>query len=389
MPDRELEQRAVYGDQQRLNELIFQRRYSRRQFLGASALGAASLVLAACAPKGSTSPSAPAASADLGDTLNLATWFNYHDPADIQAFTDKTGVAVNLTSYGSTEEMEAKLRAGNSGIDVVVPSNYAIEGWVSDQLIEPIDYAKLPTFTRADWNDRFMNQAFDPGNKYSLPKNWGTTGIAYLSDVSDEISTWSQFFDLAGTKYQGKAMIVDHQISSIGSAAVGLGYSLNANDPNDLAAIEQMLTALKPKLYAITSDVQPAMRNGDAWLSIAWSGDGLQLNCDTPTTTYAIADDGGELWIDSYTVAADAPHRDAAYAFVDFILSPEIAAKETEFCLYPHANNKATALLSDEIKNNPIIYPAAAKLTKLEYASSESYNSPARAEMWARVKASA
>jgi spermidine/putrescine transport system substrate-binding protein len=401
MPHREPERRTAYEDQQRLNRLILERRFSRRQFLSASALGTASMLLAACAPTGSASPSVASstatpgaatsgATADLGDTLNLATWFNYHDPAVIQSFTDLTGVAVNLTSYGSTEEMEAKLRAGNSGIDVVVPSNYAIEGWVSDQLIEALDYSKLPTFNRADWNDRFLDQAFDPGNMHSLPKNWGTTGIASLSDhVSDDILTWSQFFDLAGTTYQGKAIIVDHQISTIGSAAVGLGYSLNANDPAELAAIERMLTDLKPKLFAITSDVQPALRNADAWLSIAWSGDGLQLNRDNPTTTYVIADDGGELWIDSYTIASDAPHRDAAYAFVDFILSPENAARETEFCLYPHANNKATALLPDEIKNNPIIYPAPSKLTKLEYASSESYNSPARAEMWARVKASA
>jgi len=395
-------QRPVYEDPDELQRLLIERRLSRRQFLGGTALGAVSLALAACAPTGAASPSAaapapsagatpaPAPSANLGDTLNLATWPGYHDPADLEAFTDLTKVAVNMQVYGSTEEMEAKIRAGNSGIDVVVPSNYAIEGWVADGLIEQLDYKKLPGFVRADWNDRFMDQSFDPGNKFSIPKNWGTTGIAYRSSkISEDISTWKQFFELAGTKYAGKAVIVDHQISSIGSAAVALGYSLNVEAANELADVEKMLTALKPKLYAITSDVQPALRNLDSWMTIAWTGDGLQVGRDNPDSKYVVAADGGELWIDSYTVAADSPHKDAAYAFLDFILSPEMAAKETTFCLYPHANNKATALLAAEIRDNPIIYPSPDRLTKLEYASSATYNSAARAEMWARIKASA
>lgn len=403
----EPERRPESQDDRAIERMLFERRLSRRKFLSATAFGTASVVLAACAPTGAGSPSAPAssspigsaspaattgpvASVNLGDTLNLATWPGYHDPADLQAFTDLTKVAVNMQVYGSTEEMEAKLRAGNSGIDVVVPSNYAIEGWVKDSLIEPLEYNKIPGFTRADWNNRFMDQAFDPGNKYSIPKNWGTTGIAYRSSkITEDITTWKQFFDLAGTKYAGKAVIVDHQISSIGSAAVALGYSLNADKPDELAAIEKMLTALKPKLYAITSDVQPALRNLDSWMSIAWTGDGLQVGRDNPDGRYVVAADGGELWIDSYTVAADSPHKDAAYAFLDFILAPAMAAKETLFCLYPHANDKATALLPADIRDNQVIYPTPDRLTKLEYASSGTYNSPARAEMWARIKSSA
>ena len=189
-----------------------------------------------------------------------------------------TGVAINVGVYGSTEEMEAKIRAGNSGIDVVVPSNYAIEGWVANSLIEPLDYSKLPDFVVGDWNARFMNQAFDQGNKYSIPKNWGTTGIAYRSSkVTEDVTSWSQFFEVAGTTYEGKTLIVDHQISSFGSAAVAMGYSLNTIDATEMAAVEAMLIALKPKLFAISSDVQPPLRALDTWLSIAWTGDGVRL----------------------------------------------------------------------------------------------------------------
>lgn len=398
--DRETPRRLTIEE---INRLAIERRLSRRDFLAMAGLAAVGAGLAACAPSTGSTPSpgassapggasaAPsaAASASLGDSLSLATWPNYHNPEVIADFEKATGVKVSVAVFGSTEEMEAKIRAGSSGIDVVVPSNYAIEGWVKDHLIEPIDYARIPGFVRADWNARFMDQAFDPGNKNSIPKNWGTTGIAYRSvKVSDEIKSWKQFFDLAGTKYAGRAVIVDHQISGMGSAAVGMGFSLNTIDPGELQQIEKMLSDLKPKLFAITSDVQPPLRALDSWLSIAWTGDGVQVSRDNADARYVVAEDGGELWIDSYTVAADAPHRDAAYAFLDFILTPANAARETEFCLFPHANDKATALLPKEISGSQIIYPSPDRLTKLEYAVGATYNSPLRAETWARIKAS-
>jgi spermidine/putrescine transport system substrate-binding protein len=389
-------------DQAEVTRLAIERRMSRRRFLVGSGAGLGALALAACAPPAS-SPAASAAApsaggsaapapttADLGTELTLATWPNYHDQATLDAFTANTGVAINVAVYGSTEEMEAKIRAGNSGIDVVVPSNYAIEGWVRDNLIEPLDYAKLPNFNRDDWNDLFMDQAFDPGNAVSIPKNWGTTGIAFWStEVTPDVTTWKQFFEEAGTKYAGKTLIVDHQISSFGSAAVALGYSLNTIDPTEMAAVEAMLIALKPKLFAISSDVQPPLRAQDTWLSVAWTGDGVQVGRDNADVKYLVATDGGELWIDSYTIAADAPHREAAYAFLDYILQPEQAAAETEFCLFPHANDAATALVSEEVTGNPVIYPAPESLTALEYAVNATYNSPERAETWARIKASA
>ncbi len=397
-------------DPEAITRLAIERRLSRRQFLAASGAAAGAAALAGCAPPtGSTASSAPAvesgapssaASAPAqsaagsapaaSGTMTLATWPNYHNPDAIAAFEQASGVKVNLTVYGSTEEMETKIRAGNSGIDVAVPSNYAVEGWVADKLIQAIDYTKLPNFHREDWNARFMDQAFDKGNTHTIPKNWGTTGIAYRSEkVTQDVTSWKQFFEIAGTTYQGKSVIVDHQISSIGSAAVGMGYSLNTIDPGELGKIEAMLSALKPKLYAITSDVQPPLRNEDSWLSIAWTGDGVQVARDKADARYVVAEDGGELWIDSYSIASDAPNAAAAYAFLDYILQPENAALETTFCLFPHANDKATALLDPAIRNNEIIYPKPERLTKLEYAVNATYNSPLRAETWARIKASA
>jgi spermidine/putrescine transport system substrate-binding protein len=360
----------------------------RRRFLIVSG---SSVGMALLAGAGTVRAQSPATTqVPLGDTLNLATWPNYHSQETLDAFQAQTGVAVNLTVYGSTEEMEAKLRAGNSGIDLVVPSNYAIQGWTADGLIEPLDYSKLPGVDLSAWNPLFVDQDFDPDNTYTIPKNWGTTGIAYRTDKMDPPPTsWKEFFQMASGSASGKTVVVDHQISGLGSAAVSMGYSFNTIDPTELAAVEAMLVALKPQLYAITSDVQPPLRNYDSWQTIAWTGDGVQVVRDNPdTAAYVVASDGGELWVDSWSIAADAPHRDAAYAFLDFVLQPENSAKDTEAILFPHANPAVLPLLTPDVANNPVIYPPADLLDKLTFATSEVYNSPLRAETWARIKSS-
>lgn len=354
----------------------------------------AMLTLAACAPEASDDTDGSDTTADaggegeLGDTLNIATWPNYHDPDTIAAFTEETGVNVNINVFGSTEEMEALLRAGNSGLDIVVPTHYAVPAWIEDGLIEELDYAKMGNPDLGDWNPLFVDADFDPGNTYSIPKNWGTTGIIYAPEAGDPVVSWSDFFDRAADDLAGRTLIVDHQISTIGSAAVAMGYDLNTTDEAELAEIEAMLVELKPSLWAISSDVQPPLRNGDTWASMAWTGDGVQVVRDNPDYVYVIPEDGGELWVDNWTVAADAPHREAAYAFLEFILRPEKSAADTEFILFPHANPAVLDLLSEEVAGNAVIYPDQEAIGRMTLSSAEAYNSQARAEMWARVKAS-
>jgi spermidine/putrescine transport system substrate-binding protein len=365
---------------------ILEHRLDRRRFLATSGATLGALAMGASRVTRAQSPAA-----DLGDTLNLATWPNYHSPETLQAFTDQTGVAINMTVYGSTEEMEAKIRAGNSGIDVVVPSQYAIEAWTSDGLLEPLDYSQLPGVDLSTWDPLFVNQAFDPGNAHTIPKNWGTTGIAFWTDeVNPAPASWADFFRMAGEdSYSGRFQIVDHQISSMGSAAVGMGYSLNTVDETELNAVADMLIALKPDLFAISSDVQPPLRNHDSLATIAWTGDGVTVVRDNPDAAqYIVASDGGELWVDSWSIAADAPHKAAAYAYLDFILQPQNSAIDTEFILFPHANPAVKALLTPDVSGNPVIYPPADLLAKLTFATSEAYNSQLRQDTWARIKAS-
>lgn len=341
---------------------------------------------AACAPPDSDKKSDSSGSGKLGTALTLATWPNYDDPALLKRFTDETGVKVNVQVFGSTEEMEALLRAGNSGIDVAVPSQYAIPGWISGGLLQPLDYDSIDV-DLSSWNKAVVDQEFDPGNKYTIPKHWGTTGMIYSSDLDKEPSSWQEFFEIAPT-LDRRATIVDHQISSIGSAGVGLGLDFNVRDKQGLKQVEDYLKSIKSKLFGITSDIQPGLRNGDSYLSIAWTGDGVQVMRDNPDFKYVIGRDGGEIWSDNWSVAKDAPHGEAAWAFLKFIHEPKHAAQNIDFTLYAHADPAVNELVDPKVRNNPVVYPDEQTIAPLSFATAETYNSPLRAETWARIKSS-
>lgn len=391
---------------------------SRRQFMQVTGLTTAAAVLAACAPTGSAStapassapasaapassaPSAaptidpnadwtPPAGVDLGTELYLTTWPNYHDPKTIQQFTDLTGVKVNLTIFGSNEEMLAKLQAGGTGWDVLVPTNYTFETYGKLQLLEPLDLTKIPRFDASRYEQRFQEPGIYPagsGTRLGVNKNWGTTGYVINTEfVTKPMTSWKDYWDLLRADYTGKATIHDYQLTGIGNALKYYGYSFNSVDTAELAKAEELLIDAKQHFFAITSDYQPPMRNKDAWIAMAWTGDGAQLNRDIPTIQYVIGSEGGELWSDFFAVVSGAPHREAAFAFVDFMSTPKVAAKDAEFHGYPVVDSAATELLPASFTGNPIIYPDEKLLTPLEFGAAVTLTDPNRAELWARFK---
>jgi len=414
-------------DQQEFQKhyLAFQKgKISRRRFMEATGLATAAAVIAACAPASSSSSApttapataapataAPASDApateaaatmdpyadwtppqgvDLGKELYLTTWPNYHDPQTIQTFTDLTGVKVNLTIFGSNEEMLAKLQAGGTGWDVLVPTNYTFETYGELKLLEPLDLAKLPRFDASRYEARFLEPAHYPAGSPDLlgvSKNWGTTGyVINTKNVTKPMTSWKDYFDLTQGEYSGKTTIHDYQLTGIGNALKYFGYSFNSIDTAELAKAEEILIATKSHFFAITSDYQPPLRNGDAWIAMAWTGDAAQLNRDLPEIQYVIGSEGGELWSDFFSVVAGAPHREAAYAFLDYMSTPKVAAKDAEFHGYPIVDEVATGLLPASFTGNPIIYPDDALLSPLEFGAAVTLTDPNRAELWARFK---
>jgi spermidine/putrescine transport system substrate-binding protein len=356
---------------------------SRRHFLGVTGLGLATAVMSSAVP-GLRPRKAHAA---LSGTLNFTTWPNYFSQENLDNFTKQTGVTINVNVFGSNEEMLAKLQAGSTGWDVFVPTNYTISTYKQLDLIEPLDLKLMPNYDAAAQDPRFLGPGNIDGVTYAVPKDWGTTGFIVNTKSTDQKpASWKEFFDLTQGPLSGKVTVHDYQLTTIGSAAKALGFGFNTVDPKELEAVEKLLIAAKPHLFGITSDYQPAMRNGDAAMAMCWTNDAAQLNRDLPEMMYVLGKDGGEIWVDHYAVVKGAPNRDAAYAFIDYILTPEINAKEILAHGTPTTDARCLKLLPQELLSNPILYPAAEALSALEYGAAETLTSPARAELMARFK---
>ena len=263
--------------------------------------------------------------------MTLATWPNYHDPANFEAFTAATGAAVQVNVFGSNEEMLAKLQAGGTGWDVFVPTNYTISTYQKLGIIEPLDLAMLPNFDAAANEARFTDEGTIDGKVYAVPKDWGTTGyIVNTAKVTTPMTSWKEFWDMTQDELSGRVMVHDYQLTTIGNALKYFGYSFNSIDPNELAKAEELLLKVKPHLFAITSDYQPACATATPGCRVCWTGDATQLHRDMPEMQYVLGKEGGEIWSDFYAVPKDAPNRKGGYALINFLLDPAVNAKEVQ-----------------------------------------------------------
>ena len=353
---------------------------SRRNFLKVTGIGATMAALGL--------RSAPALAQELSGTVTLATWPNYQNQANIDAFTANTGVNVNMAIFGSNEEMMAKMQAGDSGFDIVVPSNYAISPYAKAKFIEPLDLSLLPNYDPSVVDPRFVEQATIDGNTYAVHKNWGTSGFVVNTDtVKTPFTSWKDYFDGIRGEYSGYGIALDHPLDTVGFALKYFGYSFNSIEDSKLKQAEELLLDLKPHLFAISSDFQPMIRSGDASIAMCWSFDAKQLSRDMSTIQYVIASEGGEIWSDFYTIINGGQNRPAAYALVNHMLEPTVNAKEFDVHGSAISDSRVLALLPPEVTTDPILYPAKELLTPLEFGTAEAMTNPHRTEIMARFKA--
>jgi spermidine/putrescine transport system substrate-binding protein len=357
---------------------------SRRHFLGTTGLGMATAVLAAAMP--GLKPRR-AFAGDIGDKVGLCTWPSYHDENNFKAFKEAAGADVEVTTFGSNEEMMAKLQAGATGWDVIVPTNYTIRDYVSQKLFQPLDLAQLPAHDASAHDVRFTGEGSVDGTVYAVPKDWGTTGYVVNTDqVKDDLTTWKQFWEATMTSQSGKVMVHDYQLTTIGNALKYYGYSFNSIDAKELGEAEKLLLEAKPHLFGINSDYKPNLLAGDATMSICWTGDAVQLRRENPAFKYIIGKEGGEIWTDFYAIPADAPNPKGGYALINYLITPEVNAKEVQFHGYPSTDSRTNALLPKELLSDPILYPAQDLLTNLEFGATGLITNEARAELFARFK---
>jgi spermidine/putrescine-binding protein len=283
------------------------------------------LLLAACAP------AAP--------ELNLYAWSEYVPQELLDNFTAKTGIKVNYDTYSSNEEMLAKLQAGASGYDLVIPTDYTVDVMIKQGLIEPIDLTKIPNFGNID--PQFADQYYDPGNKYSVPYMWGTTALAYESTkVPFEPKSWADLWDPA---FENQLVVLDDSREVPGMALMVLGYDKNSVSPQELEEAKQKLIALKPNIKLFDSDVpESALLTGEASAGLVYNGNAAIGHSENENIMYICPVEGCTLWIDNFVTPKGAPHKDAAMAFIDFALDPVQSVIIT--ANFPYSNPNAAAL---------------------------------------------
>jgi spermidine/putrescine-binding protein len=304
--------------------------------------------------------------AKLAKELNLFNWSEYIPQSVLDDFAKEYGVKVNYDAYGSNEEMMAKLQAGGTQYDIVVPSTFMVEAMAKAGLLQELDQKLIPNLKNVE--SRFLNLKHDPGNKLSVPYMWGTVGIAYnKTKVEKAPESWQ---DLLNPKYKGKIVVVDAAREAMGIGMQAAGKSWNDTNPDAMKAGGEWLKKLAPSVLAWDSDnPKGALISGDAWLGVVWNGEAALAMGENKEIEYVIPKEGGMLWLDSMVIPKSAKNAYTAHVFINYILRPEVAAKIGEEFPYGLPNTEGLKLLPDEIKQNKASYPPAEWLKKAEYAS--------------------
>ncbi len=299
------------------------------------------------------------------NVLNVYNWANYIDEQTIPEFEQQFGVKVHYDVYDSNETLLAKFQAGATGFDVIFPSDYMVGIMIKLGLLEQLDKSKIPNLSHID--EHFLNQAFDPGNNYSIPYAWGTAGIGYRADkVTDSVDSWGILFN---PKYAGRIVLLDDMREVLGLALKYLGYSYNSENPEELQQAKELLIKQKPLVKAYTSS-QPELflLSGDAWLVHNWSGDIYRVAVEDPNIKYSIPKEGSSRFIDNCAIPKTAPNKELAHAFINFLLEPKVDARIHNHIRYLTPNTAALQYLDKSLRDTLENMPpeTAGKLENIE-----------------------
>lgn len=282
--------------------------------------------------------------------LNLYGWSDYVPQQLLDDFTAKYGIKVNYDTYSSNEEMLAKLQAGASGYDVVIPSDYTVAIMIKQGMLETLDLSQIPNFSNLD--KRFTNRDYDPGNKYTIPYQWGTTALVYdKTTVPSEPKSWIDLWDPA---YQGRLVMLDDEREVMGMALEVLGYDRNSTDPNQLDQAEKKLIELKPNILKFDSDTpENSIINGEAWAGLVYNGNASLAYQSDPNVVYICPTEGCGIWFDNLAIPKGAPHKDAALLFFNWVLESQQSILITMEFPYSNPNSAALEYLKT---NDPATY---------------------------------
>jgi putrescine transport system substrate-binding protein len=347
---------------------------------------------------------APAAApAQSERVLNVYNWSDYIDPDVIEAFTKQTGIKVRYDTFDANETLETKLLAGKSGYDVVVPTGYFLQRQITAGVFQKLDKSKLPNLKNV-WPEIAGKLAFyDPGNQHAVNYMWGTTGIGYnvkkmhqiLGD-SATIDRWNVVFkpeQLARLKDCGIHML-DSVDDIVPAALHHLGLDPNSTQQTDLDKAAELIAKIRPSVRKFhSSEYINALASGEICFVVGWSGDIKQAQKRAAEAKngveigYAIPKEGAQMFFDNLAIPKDAPHVAEAHAFIDYLLRPDVAAKNTNLVQYANGNLASQKLVDKAVLDDKTVYPDAGTMAKLYIISAHDQKTQrVLNRLWTKIK---
>jgi len=364
----------------------------------------ATSLLAACGgpPAPENAGAAPAGQPSESKTVNVYNWGDYIAPGVLEEFEAATGIHVNYDIFDSQEMLETKLLAGRSGYDVVVVSGHFLERLVPAGAFRKLDLRQLPSRGNLDAELMAKFAQYDPGNSHAVGYTWGTVGIGYDESKLRELApgaptdSWSLVYDPAIVQRLDPCgvSVVDSPSDVIGTVLAWSGHDANRPTAGQLQAAERTLLAVRPHLRKIDTGNQiNDLAGGTICLMVTWSTN-VQVARNrareagvTADFRYVVPKEGSVAWFDSLAIPADAPHPEAAHAFIEFMLRPDIAARNASFIGSASMNAAATPLVDASLRDDPGVYPPAELRERLQPLRARSQEqSREENRIWARFR---
>lgn len=365
---------------------------------------AAAILLAACGDPSS----APAAEGNKPDgsgkrQVNVYNWSDYITPETLERFTRETGIAVVYDVYADNETLDAKLVAGQSGYDVIFPSAPFAQQHIANNLYAALDKSQLPNLGNIDPALAAGLAAADPEGTHIVPYMWGTTAIGYnVAKVAEVmgpdfvLDSWSVLFDPAISDKLARCgiAILDDQQEAFSAALFFQGRDPNGMGDGEIELVQQTYAPIRKNIrYFNSSRYIDDLANGEICVALGYNGDVMQARDRAAEAgtgveiAYVIPKEGAIRWFDVMAIPADAPNKAEAHAFINFLLTPDVIAPITEFVGYASANAPAKTLVSDDLRNDPAVYPPEAVIGKLVDARKLPLEeNDARQRAWTTIK---
>ena len=365
------------------------------------------LTLSACgdrkSPSGTPSGSADKGSAaDTGKVLNLYIWSDYLAANTLSDFEKQTGIKVHVAYFDTNETLETKLLAGSSGYDIVVPTASYFERQIKAGVYQTLDKSKLPNLKNMDPQLMSKVALHDPGNDHGIIYMWGTNGIGYNEKMIKELmpdaplDSWRLVFDPAVASKVAKCgiSVLDSPAEMMRAVYSYMGKDPNSQKAEDLVQAEAVLLKIRPYIRNInSSEYIEALANGDLCIAVGYNGDVMQARDRAREANkgidvkYFVPKEGSILWFDMLAIPKDAPNTDSAYAFLNYIMTPQVIADVSNFKRYANGNLASQPLVESAVKDDPGIYPPPEQRQKLAVQLADSSDQTrAITRVWQKFK---